>query len=167
MKSYLNLSDEEVWDAAFYVMTLRYDQPKADKDAVERVIKDKFRSIELSKVATLSDNEIAEAYKADESDMAILRYHQSQDSKGQFIDAALKYIDESMLASRDGKYEEAEKLSSMAYLEGIEPIEKQLRSTDPALMERIEEQMANTRRIINEHRGILRINDCTQDISVS
>ena len=159
MKSHPDLSDEEVWDAAFYVMTLRYDQPKADKDAMDKVIRDKFSSIELSKVATLSDNEIAEAYKAGREEMAILRYHQSLDSKGQFIDAALTYIDESMLASRDGNYEEAEKLSSMAYLEGIEPIEKQLRSTDPALMERIEEQMANTRKIINEHRGISEIND--------
>jgi high-affinity iron transporter len=160
MKAHPDLSDEEVWDAAFYVMTLRYDQPKGDKDATDKVIKERFAALGLPQIATLSDKEIAEAYRADKSDLAILRYSQpTSDARGQFIGAALKYIDESLLATRDGKYEEAEKLSSMAYLEGIEPIEKQLRSTDPGLMERLEDQMANTRKIIAAHKSISEISD--------
>ena len=159
MKSHPDLSDEEVWDAAFYVMTLRYEQPITGKDAADKILKGKFAALGLEQIATLSDKEIAETYKADSLELSLVRYNQPHESRGQFIEAALKYIDESLAATREGKYEEAEKLSSMAYLEGIEPIEKQLRSTDPGLMVRLEDQMANTRKIIAAHKSIVEISD--------
>ena len=159
MVAHPNLSDEEVWDVAFYVLTLRYKQPGADKAQAEHLIKSRFSDIALTKVATMSDKELTEAYHASAYDLSILRYHQADESKGQFIDMALKYIDESMAACREGNYEESERLSSLAYLEGIEPIENQLRSKDPALMVRLEEQMANTRKTISEHTSMTAVND--------
>jgi high-affinity iron transporter len=158
MKAHPDLSDEEVWDAAFYVLTLRYEQP-GDKGEADKIIKGKFASLTLAQIATMSDKEVKETYKANRSELAVLRYSQPTDTKGQFIGAALKYIDESLAACRDGNYEEAEKLSSMAYLEGIEPIEKQLRSSDPALMERLEDQMGNTRKIISAHKSLSEVSD--------
>jgi high-affinity iron transporter len=162
MKSHPDLSDEEVWDVAFYVLTLRY-QNDADHAYAEGILKNKFASIPLETIATISDKDLSHKYHANKSDIAIVRYRQPASEKGQFIDAALKYIDESMLASRDGNYEEAERLSTLAYLEGIEPIEKQLRSTDPALMQRLEDQMGNTRKALSAHQPLSSVNDSLKE----
>ncbi len=159
MKAHPQLSDEEVWDAAFYVMSLRYDARECDKKHGEAFIKERFGSIGLAQIATLSDHELQQTFRAGRKDLTCLRFYQPNESKDRFIDAAIKYIDESLEASRDGNYEEAEKLASMAYMEGIEPIEKQLRATDPGLMERLEDQMNNTHKIINEHRSLIEISD--------
>lgn len=158
MKAHSELSDAEVWDVAFYVLSLRYKQ-ETDKDKATAIFKDKFSTLTLEQIALKSDNEIAASMKAEREDLSVLRYYQIGEAKGQFIDAALKYIDESMAASREGNYEQAEKLSALAYLEGIEPIEKQLAATDPALMQRIEEQMANTRKALASHRPLSDVND--------
>lgn len=159
MKAHPELGDEEVWDAAFFIMTLRYPKTQEDKIADDAFVKDRFATLGLAQIAVLSDHELAQTFRASRKDLGRLRYYQPNESKDRFIDAALKYIDESMAASREGKYEEAEKLANMAYMEGIEPIEKQLRSTDPGLMERLEDQMNNTHRIITEHRSLIEISD--------
>jgi high-affinity iron transporter len=158
MKAHPDLSDEEVWDAAFYVLTLRYDAIK-DKDLAKNLLNTKFDSITLEQISTTNDKELRAKYHATKADLAILRYNQPGELRGKFIEAALKYIDESMTASRDGNYEQAERLSTLAYLEGIEPIEKQLASTDPGLMQRLEDQMANTRKAIAGHQSLADIND--------
>jgi high-affinity iron transporter len=158
MKAHPELSDEEVWDAAFYVLTLRYES-STDRTYSDQILKNKFDSITLEQIATHSDKQLASIYHASKPDLAVLRYHQPDNAKEQFIDAALKYMDESLSASREGNYEEAERLSTLAYLEGIEPIENQLRSTDPALMQRLEEQMGNTRKALAAHRSLIDIND--------
>lgn len=159
MKAHPELSDEEVWDAAFFIMTLRYEKASEDKIADDAFVRDRFAGLGLAQIAVLSDHELAQTFHASSKDLGRLRYYQPNESKDRFIEAALKYIDESLAASREGKYEEAEKLANMAYMEGIEPIEKQLRSTDPGLMERLEDQMNNTHRIINEHRSLIEISD--------
>jgi high-affinity iron transporter len=162
MKAHPELSDEEVWDVAFYVLTLRY-QSTADRGYTDQVLKNKFSSIPLEQIATQSDHDLTLKYHVNKGDLAILRYSQPDQAQGQFIDAALKYIDESMLASRDGNYDEAERLSTLAYLEGIEPIEKQLRSTDPGLMQQIEDQMANTRKALSAHQPLSAVNDSLKE----
>ena len=155
MKAHPDLQDDEVWDVAWYVMTLRYEAAKDEKNASNP----KFKGITLEQIATLSDIELSQKYEATRTDIATLRYLQPDEGKGKFIEAALKYIEAALLATRSGNYEESEKLSTLAYLEGIEPIEKPLRSTDPALMERLESQMANTRKIIVNHKALSEIND--------
>lgn len=162
MKEHPELSDEEVWDVAFYVLSLRYDA-NPDKGYTDQILKNKFPSINLQQISTQSDKDLTAIYHAGKGDLAIVRYNQPDQSKGQFIDAAIKYIDESMLASRDGNYDEAERLSTLAYLEGIEPIEKQLSSTDPALMQRLEEQMGNTRKAISAHQSLPQLNDSLKE----
>jgi high-affinity iron transporter len=159
MKAHPELSDEEVWNVAFYILTLRYPSQQSEKNVTEKLLAEKFSNINLEQIATLSDGDLTDKYKATKADLAVLRYNQPDQSKGLFIDVALKYIDQSLMATGDGNYEEADKLSSLAYLEGIEPIEKQLRATDPALMERLEDQMTNTRRIISERRSKSEISD--------
>jgi len=162
MKEHPELSDEEVWDVAFYVLTLRYEANK-DKGYTEQIYKNKFPAITLEQISTQSDKDLTAAYHSGKEDLAILRYNQADAGKGQFIEAAVKYIDESMLASRDGNFEEAERLSTLAYLEGIEPIENQLRSTDPNLMQRLEDQMSNTRKAISAHSSLPQLNDSLKE----
>ena len=162
MKAHPEIPDDEVWDVAFYVLSLRYEST-ADKSYAAELIKSKFPNIKLEQIATLSDNELAATYHVSKSDLAILHYNQPDNAKGQFIDAALKYIDESMNASREGNFDEAERLATLSYLEGIEPIENQLRSTDPALLQRLEEQMGNTRHALSGHLSLLQVNDSLKE----
>ncbi len=160
MKPHPQLSDEEVWDVAFYVLSIRYQKKLSDKNfEAEKVVTAKLPSLNMNAIAAITDEELQQKFHADENTLAAVRLQEPGENKDQFIRLALQYIDEASLASRDGNYEEAQKLAALSYLEGIEPIEKQLRSSDPALMERLEEQMANVRKMINEHRSKTEVSD--------
>jgi high-affinity iron transporter len=160
MKAHPELSDEEVWDVAFYVLTIRHPLAVPNDPVSRQVMATRFASLQLDEIASSTDEELTKKYNLrTDKELALIRCNSPEQRKDQFIDLALKYIDESMQAYTDGRYDDAERLSTMAYLEGIEPIEKQLRASDPDLMQRLEDQVTNTRRSIMAHRPVTEIND--------
>ncbi|MFN8276141.1 MAG: FTR1 family protein [Chitinophagales bacterium] len=147
MKAHPELTDEEVWNVSFYVMTLRQQNPgKAP------------RTTDLKTIATFSDQEFSEQHYTKE-EIAGVRFFQPEVSKMQFIVLSEKYMDEALNAARNGNYEEARQLATLSYLEGFEPVEKQLRATDPELIARMEEQMANVRKMLEENRPLHEVSD--------
>ena len=164
MKAHPMLDDNQVWDVAFYILSLRYDGLKNDPFLKEESTKNLLDTLSLEKVATTSDEEFLKLYPADEADkgkklLAAIRLNQPIQKSGDFIATAVKYLDGAMALYNQGKFTEASQLSTLAYLEGIEPIEMQLKSNDPQLMSVLEEKMHHLSSMMEKHVPAIEVQD--------
>ena len=164
MKSHPALDDNQVWDVAFYVLSLRYEALKNDPFLKEQSTKDMLDSISLEKVSTTGDEEFVKSYGITDSSkakllLAAIRLNQPVQHSSDFINTAIKYLDGAMDLYNQGKFTEATQLSTLAYLEGIEPLEMQLKSNDPQLMSALEEQMHLLTHMMSQHKPAIEVND--------
>ena len=164
MKAHPMLDDNQVWDVAFYVLSLRYEDVKENPFLKEATTKKLLDSISLDKVSTTSDQDFLNEYHIIDSAkahlfLAAIRLNQPIQRSSDFIATTIKYLDGAMDLYNQGKFTEAAQLSTLAYLEGIEPLEMQLKSNDPELMSKLEEQMHRLSHLMEEHRPAIEIND--------
>ncbi|MFN8287784.1 MAG: FTR1 family protein [Chitinophagales bacterium] len=153
MRSHVGLEDDEVWNLAFYVISLRY--PNADFDNNKELL----QKISLEKIAVSSDVELAKEYGIDSNQLAAIRLNRPHPSNDLFLKTALEYLDRANLYYTNARGADALQSASLAYLQGIEPIELQLKATDPELSEKLEKQIQRIRKLINENRPIAEVND--------
>lgn len=147
MAAYHALSDKDVWDLAFYVVSLRYaGEPGSDR--VKAVALDGDM---LKKVATLSDEKLEPTLQAKDDQekvtiLAALRTRSDDDeSGGNTLALANSLLNEAEEDYAAGKLESAKTKALKAYLEGIEPIEPRIRASDPNVVAELEEKMAAVR----------------------
>ena len=164
MKAHPTLDDTQVWDVAFYVLSLRYQDVKNDPFLKETATKSLLDSLSIEKVSTTSDIEFLKQYNVTDSAkakllLAAIRLNQPAHHSGDFITTAIKYLDGAMDLYNQGKFTEAAQLSTLAYLEGIEPLEMQLKSNDPQLMSSLEEQMHSLSQMMQQHKPAIDVND--------
>jgi high-affinity iron transporter len=134
------LTDDEVWDVSFYVLSLRYTQ--REKSVSTPVIS-------LEEIATLSDHELVEK-NWETHQIANLRTRIPEDANNVFIQRAIDLMRDALAAYKNADYRQAEQLTMSAYLEGIEPIETHLKSADEKLAENLEDKMTEIRSLINQ-----------------
>ena len=165
MKSHPTLDDEQVWDVAFYVVSLRY-QPQHNNPALQEEDTKKFlESISLESIAGTSDDEFVSSLNlTDTFSLAAIRLNQPVKDESEFINTSLKYLDGAMELYLKGKHEEASQLAALSYLEGIEPIENQLKATDPDLMEKLEEQMQQLRKLMEDKHPAIEVKDSIKSV---
>ena len=147
MEAHPQFEDEEVWDLAFYVLSLRYKDIFCTVGATEV-------EVPLEELATLSDSELQKKYNLNVEALARLhaRLPVSSQSNDRFLKTAQSYLDNALESYRSSDKSSALRYASLAYLEGIEPLELHLKSSDPELSEKIEHQFQNIRRLITENR---------------
>lgn len=142
MVAALDLSEKDVWDLSFYVLSIRAKEPLHPTTEVP-----------LDQVASLSDVELLQKFSGDDETkkkyVAALRLKSGGDS-GSSLGEARTGLDKSFEAYRDGKKDEAKKIAVAAYLEGVEPIEPKLRSVNPGLTSELEHAMADFRSVIGK-----------------
>lgn len=144
------LEDDEVWDVAFYLLSLRYEgKPKASD----------IPAITLEKIATESDRELAEQFSLTKEQLAAIRLQQPVQGNDHFLKTAETYLDKVLRSYSGADNQQALKYASLAYLEGVEPVELHLKATDPELSERLEKQFLNIRKMINERRSESELSD--------
>lgn len=163
MEAHPTLDDEQVWDVAFYILSLRYQQPTDDK------LKQTVAAVKLADIALYSDNDLLAAHPQSDSVaahhfLAAIRTQQPATDESAFINTSLKYLDGAMVLYRDGKFDEASKLAALSYLEGIEPVENQLKATDPGTMEKLEMQMQQLRKMMDENRPAAEVQDSVKQV---
>ena len=164
MKAHPTLDDNQVWDVAFYVLSLRYEDSKNDPFLKEGATRQLLDSITVEKASTTSDLEFLNQYHVTDATkahqlLAAIRLNQPVHHSSDFITTATKYLDGAMDLYNQGKFTEAAQLSTLAYLEGIEPLEMQLKSNDPELMSKLEEQMHNLSHMMEQHKPAIDVND--------
>lgn len=162
MATYAQLSDKEVWDLSFFLKSLGYSetQIKADLNKLGLTLKD---------VANLTDAEIAEKLGGKtENNLALIasiRTHSDNNKGNQSpLQIAHQFLNESLEAARKSDYENAERLSLRAYLEGIEPLEPKMKANLPGSVEQIESLMISYRSLLSAKEEISKIEIKKKDI---
>lgn len=142
MAAFHSFSDLEVWDLAFYVVSLRHKGAQGSAGADSEILK---------KVATLSDKSLKDQFKdkGDRESLAVvaaLRAHSDDDeSGGGSLGIARSELDSSLSDYESGNSDSAKTKALKAYLEGIEPVEPRLKASDPAIVSDLETKMAAVR----------------------
>ncbi len=140
-----SLSEAQRWDVAFYVLTLRHDFRPGDP--VKKV------GLSLRDLASHSAADLVKRSAADGEavDLALvdgLRKNPPGPSATELLDLARHKLDKSWNACQAGESETAVRLSVQAYLNGVEPIEPDLRQRDPATLGELERSFAEYRQAV-------------------
>ncbi|MDB5283389.1 MAG: high-affinity Fe2+/Pb2+ permease, partial [Bacteroidota bacterium] len=164
MKEHPELEDNDVWDVAFYVLTLRYQQYKDDPFLKAQKTKAFLDSLTVEKVSVTSDDEFLKSLSLSDTLaanlwLAAIRYNHPATNSNEFINLAIRYLDGAMQLYKDKKYADASKMATSSYLEGIEPIEMQLKSNNPQLMSDLEEQIQRLGKLMEQQRPAIDIRD--------
>lgn len=142
MRAFKELSDEEIWDVAFYVLSLQHLDNRSAKTEIE---------IDIVDLASLSDEDLKVKYPS-----ANVAAHRSNPRPVEVkkeitaTDKAKSLLKKSLLA-----YESRDKMGALnaalkAYLDGVEPIEAQVQASDNALFGRLEADMMKVRSLIEQ-----------------
>lgn len=129
MKAHNNLTDSEVWDVAFYVLHLRHGQKTNTAP-----------TLSLEQIATKSDDELKTLI--DVQSLSAIRTYEPDSSNEKAIDKAKLLLAKAHDLCLASDLEGADKLVTLAYLEGIEPYEFELKKTNPELIPIMEKQIA-------------------------
>lgn len=152
MPGFEKLSEEEVWDLAFYVKSLRFRSSERDSSSLEGLAGEVLHEVSFAEVATLSDLELLRKLKGDSqmtmAKLIALRLHMPDNTSASSLQLAHQYLQESLVAYQEGSYDASRQKALAAYLEGVEPVEAQLKAYDPAFTVALEQQMLRTRAAI-------------------
>jgi high-affinity iron transporter len=152
MKGNIDLSDEDIWNLAFYVLSIRYQD--VDSIAAKKAF-DRYQSkIDLASISSLSDTQLVTKLgippATQHLDLAALRTCKPEINNDDYLGLAKRLLEKSLAEYKLGHVSEARQLAIEAYLDGIEPVELQLKSLEPQLVADLEAQMMQVRKGIDE-----------------
>lgn len=155
MPAFEELTDEEVWEVAFFVKSLGAAQAGDGADAA-RDAPDGVAS--LREVATLGDRDLADTLAsrgvgAPARAVAALRTGGPERGPAGTLGLARRHLGEALASYRRGEAGQARQSALLAYLDGVEPAEPTLNARDPALTVALEERMLAVRSAIEEGRS--------------
>ncbi|MBK7148854.1 MAG: FTR1 family protein [Bacteroidetes bacterium] len=157
MRAIPYLEDEEVWDVAFYVLSIRHTN-SGDSGALNT------ENVSLEQLSVWSDKELQQQFSFSNEQIARLRHSIPEVTKDKFLKVASSCFSKALSLYKQQQYREASDMVSLAYLEGIEPIELQLNSTDPALKKDLEMQIQHLRKLIRDKAGQEEYETATNEI---
>lgn len=159
MPSFNNLSDQNTWDAAYYVNALRYKGKSGlDRDTLSGIYEQISKRVTLNDVSVLSDRQLIEKLSGnpdrDSLHLAAIRLHESN-SAGYFsIEITNAYLDDVLKNYQNDNIGKAYEISLTAYLQGVEPFEQQLQAMNPGLKNQIESIMSELRSDIKDRKPV-------------
>lgn len=141
MQPFHQLSDDDVWNLAFYISSLRYKQEE----------KEPSNTLNFETLATKTDLEIAKEFGTNNAELAYWRHFENKNTESKnHLDYATNMLIEAQALALAAKPKEARSASLKAYLEGIEPVEVSLKAQDPRLVQRIELEIGALRKLYTE-----------------
>jgi high-affinity iron transporter len=150
MISYSELNDKEIWDLAFYINSIQFEEKNNHQNP----------EIPLAEVSSLTNNELTKKYNLDEEDVRALRLFVPSQSMSALA-IARQYLDATVESYRKGEKEEARNNSLKAYLEGIEPVEHRIKASDNSLVNKLEKSMMDIRSAIYQNKDVKEIESLT------
>lgn len=156
MRAFDELNDDEVWDLAFYVISLPYREKEAlavsDLPEMEEKVK-------LSALASEDNKELRARFDwdaqnaGDQAKLSALRLYprkMGRSPSDAYISNAIALVEQSISLYENNQPEEARTSALTAYLEGVEPVEMQLRANNAPLVAHLESQMGAMRSAIEK-----------------
>ena len=155
MKAFDTLPDPEVWDLAYYILSLRHEQYKNDASLRSEEVMRLMDSVSLEQTAVTIDEEfrqmfVARGYPDADRLVASVRLHQPALNNSGFLGTAADYVKRSVSLYRQGQHKDAMQSAILAYLEGVEPVEVQLKASAPQLVMDLEMQMHLLRKVMQQ-----------------
>jgi high-affinity iron transporter len=148
MRAFDELSDDEIWDLAFYVLSLPHGASKVKAEELELTL-----SVGLEDLASRNNKELITYLSLENPIPAIaaLRLFPreiAEQNKGSYLEQAINYLRQADAAYANGDISGARTLALTAYLEGVEPIEIQLQASDATFSAQLEGELAKARSYI-------------------
>ena len=158
MAAWPGLSDQEVWDLAFYVTSLHI---------VASTTEGALRSNDLTLAATQSDRQLMVSLRGSEQEkreeIAALRLHEEVEAAEtrasgaglpNTLVLARSYLAQAGAAYAGRDFDGARNAALLAYLEGIEPVEPRLRASDPRFVADLEASMMAVRSAVDARASV-------------
>ncbi|MBI3717543.1 MAG: FTR1 family protein [Sphingobacteriales bacterium] len=168
MRAFNELSDKELWNVAFYIKSLRFQNKlSAQQDSLNKEYNRIKSFISLSDIAHLSDKELKQKVQS-QSELTItaIRLHQNGMGNNSF-EAANNYLNDALIFYTNGNSAAAEEKALYAYLEGIEPYEQQLNAVDNSIVSELESKMNDVRSAIKNKKDEREVEQKISDAKVS
>ncbi|MBX2908060.1 MAG: FTR1 family protein [Chitinophagales bacterium] len=144
------LTDDEVWDLAFYTLSMRH----------KNVENNKIPQLNLSEIAILPDEELEEEGWS-VAQIAALRNRLPENANNMFLSRAEELLKEALAAYKNADVKTAERLAIAAYLEGVEPVEIHLKKVNEDAAEDVEENVTKVRLLIGKKAPLKEVEDAT------
>jgi high-affinity iron transporter len=160
MRAFNELSDDEVWDLAFYVLSLPQQGISTNMEAAAEII---GNQASLEMLASNNNVELAQKLGLPANRPSLISaLRQKPDNfvsteEVDYLSKAKAWITQSAKAYEAGQKEEARTLALTAYLEGVEPLEVQLRANDASLVANIEGTMSAMRSAIENDKSVAEV----------
>lgn len=144
MRAFKELTEQEAWDLAFYVKSLRFRKQKIDSISMKKLFEQEYGNSSLKDVATLSNNELMNKLVPEtqtERKLQALRiFSPSAKLSQSSLTIAKDYLHQTLTSYKNGNKYEARQKALAAYLEGIEPVELRLKANDPQFTSQLEQK---------------------------
>ena len=168
MAGFPSFSDQDTWNAAFYVLSIRYQSLKDSNDlnqAFGKVLgwaEPEGLSGVLPEVSTLSDTDLEKGILSSTShfpqerklQLAALRLHSAGENFLASLDFARFSLEDALADYQSHHFESASKKALAAYVEGVEPVEPRLKANDPRAVLDLEQLMGLVRTAIHEAKPV-------------
>ncbi len=159
MRAFNELSNEEVWDVAFYLNTLPYQDEFDDKE-IRPIVENAKLDFSLKRLATNSDHDLIENFEGSKVEklkkIAAIRLElpQEQTTRRNPTATAIKYLDQTLKLYENNEIKAAKNKAIAAYLEGIEPIERGVKATSPQMVAELESDMEKVRNALKSGNSV-------------
>ena len=158
MRPYPEYSDDDIWNLAFYVKSLRFKGGQTDSVYSRSLFDAVFDKVSLAEVASLSDVDLlAKLNGKSDTPEATLVALRTMIPSGKNIAGSIRFARQHLWDALDnyksGNKSLSRTLALNAYLEGFEPVEARLRSIDSKFVVEVEAQMLAVRQAIEKDKG--------------
>lgn len=137
MRSFNELSETELWDVSFYIMSLRHTGATA-VDNLPKVLG-------IDNVSRLTDKELNNYLTTQDLKISLAQVRNHQPKVMKPLELARFNLDASLEAYKNKDKNLSQNLALTAYLEGVELVEATLKATDPKIVISVERAMINYR----------------------
>ena len=164
MEPFPKLSDQEVWDLAFYIKTFRFKESGLKNSDIQALADS--ASVSLEDIATSSDTKLLSLLngtaKEKQNKLAAIRLQKADKGSANSLELATQYLKAVLPGYKSGDHDIARTNALAAYLEGVEPVEAQLRANDPAFVRDLEAQMMSLRNSIENKEDYAKVKEKTE-----
>lgn len=137
------LSEKEIWDLSFYILSLKHD-----KDSSEIKLPN---NLHLDSISKWNDAELQNFLNKSSAKVTVSQVRHYEPDRPNPLDVAMENLHLSYDVFQKGENKQAEKYALTSYLEGIELVENLLKASSPALVTDIERDMIAYRKALQNN----------------
>lgn len=154
MPAFSQFSDKELWDLAFYIKSIRFGSHLKDSTQLREFFSKSYPKLGLKTIAVSNDIKLLDTLEsfggAAENLVALRLLKPTKEGAGSSLIIARQKLKQALVAFQKGNKKKARTLALNAYLEGIEPVEAQLRNADGSFVPKLEKKMFAVRQLIEQ-----------------